>query len=313
MRGYRWIDKEIESLDPNTQYHEIVRLLAAYRFNEFLLNIGYVINFMDVTMPPRGGEALAFGGKALHNPQGRFEDSMYFFWTWYLWPPDSEPVKRSMDLLNRIHGHFAKQLPGNFGHNEDYVQGMCLLAVLTHRFQLLVGLPGLPERVQVANHNWVRGLAAQLTAENDVPVTDFPDDFYAMVTFADEYDSRQWPRSWDGHRVSDAFVRQFCDRWFAWPFKGLGRTVLLTLIPENMRRVQQLEDPHPLGEILVKLGLRAMFTLQRILPDPRTPIYLRRIRKRDSPTMRWLKETRGRAPMKPPRAKEGRRVDGRVG
>ncbi|WP_440086351.1 hypothetical protein [Streptosporangium sp. LJ11] len=299
-RGYKWLDRHIDRLDPETDYHEIVRLTAVFRLNEFLLNIGYVVNFMDVTMPTHGGDALIFGGKVVHQPQRRFEDSAYFLWTWYLYPPDSEPVKRSMDLLNRIHGAVAKGIPGAFAHNEDYVQGLCLLAVLPHRLQQLCGLPGYPERVQVAYHNWARALSEHVTVEGGAAVRDFPEDFYQMVNFADEYDARQWPRTRNGHTASDAFIRQFCERWFPRPLRGVGRTLMLTVIPENMRRVQQLEDPHPLGQLLVKLGMRAMFTLQGLMPDPRTPVYRRKVGRSDSPSMRQLKET-GELPSGPPR------------
>ncbi|MGI5282695.1 hypothetical protein ACQEVF_05125 [Nonomuraea polychroma] len=303
MKGirYKWIDREIARLDPETQHHEIVRLIALFRLNEFLLNIGYVVNFMDVTMPRHGGDALIFGGKVVHRPQQRFEDSAYFLWTWYLCPPDSEPVKRSMELLNRIHGAAAKGLPGAFSHNEDYVQGLCLLAVLPHRLQQLCGLPGYPEHLRVAYFNWARALSEHVAIEGGAPVKDFPADFYEMVDFADEYDSRQWPRTRNGHTASEAFVQQFCERWFPRPFRGVGRTLMLTVIPENMRRVQQLEDPHPLGEVLVKLGMRAMFTLQRLLPDPLVPIHRRKPGRLDSPTLRRLKESGGRLPDRPPR------------
>ncbi|MEV0587106.1 hypothetical protein [Nonomuraea sp. NPDC050310] len=309
MRGlrYKWIDRELDRLDPATQYHEMVRLIALYRLNEFLLNVGYVVNFMDVTMPRHGGEALIFGGKVVHRPQRRFEDSAYFLWTWYLHPPGSEPVKRSMDLLNRIHEAVAKGVPGAFAHNEDYVQGMCLLAVLPHRLQQLVGLPGYSERLKTAYHRWARALCEHVTSEGGVPVQGFPAGFDEMVDFADEYDARHWPRTGKGHEASEAFVRQFAERWFPRPLRGLGRTFILTVIPPNMRRVQQLEDPHPLGELLVKLGLRAVFTLQRLLPDPLVPLHRRRPGRLDSPTLRVLKRE-GRLPDRPPR-RSARRAD----
>lgn len=293
MRGYKWIDRELAGLDPETEYHEFVRLFAEYRLNEFLLNIGYTLSFMDVTMPPRGAEALATGRGSLDHPQHRFEGSLYFFWSWYLYRSDSDQVKKSVRRLNGIHAGAAKAVPGNFSHNEDYVQGMCLLALVFHRLQLLVGLPGFPENMRIALHNWTRDISRRLTSEGGVPVKDFPADFEAMAAFADAYSSHDWKPTDEGHEVSEAFIRQFCDRWFPDSLKPIGRTVLLTAMPENLRRVMRLEDPHPVSAFLVRAGLRVMFAMQRLLPDPRTPIYRRKIGKRDSPALKRLKQTNG--------------------
>lgn len=295
MRGYKWLDRRLAELDPHTQYHEIVRLFGEYRLNEFLLNIGYTLSFMDVSMPPHGAKGLVDGGRAsLDHPQERFEGSLYFFWSWYLYPSDSDQVKRSMRRLNGIHAGAAKTAPGSFTQNADYVQGMSLLALVFHRLQRLAGLPGFPAHLRIALHNWTRDLSALLTAENDVPVTDFPADFDAMAALADSYDEHPWRRTDNGHAVSEAFIQQFCDRWFPAPLKPMARTVVLTMIPENVRHVMQLDDPHPIGAALVRTGLRVMFTVQGWLPDPRTPIYRRRIGKRDSPALKRLKETGGR-------------------
>ncbi|QBS39547.1 oxygenase MpaB family protein [Nocardia sp. CS682] len=293
MRGYKWLDKEMAKLDPHTEYHEIVRLFGQYRLGEMFLNIGYALNFMDVTMPPHGGDALAFGRKSIDRPQRRFEDSMYFFWTWYLYPPDSAEVRESVRRLNRIHAGVARRLPGAFAHNEDYVQGMCLLAVVPHRLQRYIGLPGFDERLRIAFHLWARDICAQLTSEGDVPVVDFPADFESLADFADDYDARDWERTDNGHQVSEAFIRQFCDRWFPGRWQPIGRAIMLSVVPVNVRRVMQLDDPHPLGELAVKIGLRSYFLVQRLLPDPRTPIQRRRIGRKDSPTLRKLKTTGG--------------------
>lgn len=290
-------------LDPWTEYHEIVRLFGAYRLGEMVLNIGYALNFMDVAMPTHGGDALAFGRKSIDHPQRRFEDSMHYFWTWYLYPPDSAEVRESVHRLNRIHGAVARRLPGAFAHNEDYVQGMCLLAVAPHRLQRRAGLPGFDERLRIAFHLWARDICAQLTAEGDIPVVDFPADFAAMAEFADEYDARHWPRTDNGHEVSEAFIRQFCDRWFPGRLRPVGRTIMLSVIPENIRRVMRLEEPHPLGEFAVRAGLRAYFSALRLLPDPRTPIQRRRIGRKDSPALRELKMTGGLSPRRPVRSR----------
>jgi len=280
-RGYKWIENEMALLDPETEYEKILSLLAQYQLNDFILNISYTINFMDVIIAPVGSDTLMHTRKVTEHKQKRFDDSLDFFWVWYIAGPSSTLVKESVERLNKMHAAIGRQLPGNFSGNDDFVQPLCLMAAFSHRMRLQLGLPGLPEYLQIAFHNWLRDFSQLFTTETESGrIENFPKDFDGLLAFADEFESREYPTTENGRRASQALIQQFCERWFPRPLWGLGRTIILTFTPASVRRVHALGDPHPLLRWLVERGMKnLMLAQERLLPDPQQSLLERKAQK----------------------------------
>src|SRR5699024_9966078 len=84
----RWVDDRIATLDGVEDYAEIVRLIANYKLNDFVMNLNYATGFMSNTVPQGGSDAIAGTGKAKQRPQTRYLDTVGFFWDWFIKGPE---------------------------------------------------------------------------------------------------------------------------------------------------------------------------------------------------------------------------------
>lgn len=57
-KPYKWIGKEIESLDPYTDYEKIFRLSASYGGNDFINNLIYTLIFPNFVVTEHGAETI---------------------------------------------------------------------------------------------------------------------------------------------------------------------------------------------------------------------------------------------------------------
>ncbi|MFF5010462.1 DUF2236 domain-containing protein [Streptomyces phaeochromogenes] len=275
-RGKRWVEAEIARLDPEVDYEKIISLIVGYQLNEFVLNLSYAVSFMNVIQASHGSETLMHTRKVVDHQQKRFDDSLDYLVEWYVLGPSHERVRKSVTRLNRRHMAIAKQLPGYFADHDDFIQPLALMALFSHRLRISVGLPGMPDNLQVAFHHWLRDLSKLFETETG-PIQGFPEDFDGIVTFAEKFENRDYPTTEHGRTSAAALVQQFVERWFPRPLRPAGRTIVLTVTPEKVRRVHGLPDPNPVGARLVRLGFRLLLSAQeRFLPDSSTLISERR-------------------------------------
>ncbi|WP_405771976.1 hypothetical protein OHU34_42655 [Streptomyces sp. NBC_00080] len=267
-RGYKWVDRAMRELDPETEYEQIIRLMGDYQLNATVLDLVVSASTIHNIVHPRGSETLAHTGKIVSRRDKRAEDGYEFFWTWFANGPSSDVVKESVARLNRMHLGIARQLPGNFSYNEDFVFTLCQLGVFNHRLQKLLGLPGMPDHLKIAFHHWMRDMSALFVGEHG-PVTGFPEDFDAMLAFVEDYESQPYEHSENGLIVSEGIIQGFVERNFPkrlWPF---GRAMVLTTVPEPIRRLHHLPDPNRSLAASARLLLKTQMRLQKFLPDPR--------------------------------------------
>ncbi|MER6079299.1 DUF2236 domain-containing protein [Streptomyces sp. NPDC001833] len=278
-RGYKWVDRAMRELDPETEYEQIIRLMGDYQLNATVLDLVVSASTIHNIIHPRGSETLAHTGKVVHRRDRRAEDGYEFFWTWFANGPSSDVVKESVARLNRIHLGIARRLPGNFSHNEDFVFTLCQLGVFNQRLRNLLGLPGMPDHVKIAFHHWLRDMSALFVGEHG-PVTGFPEDFDGMLAYVEDYESQPYEHSENGLIVSEGIVQGFVERNFPKPLWPFGRAMILTVVPERIRRLHRLPDPDRRLATVARLLLRTRMRLQELLPDPRHAASQRYFRER---------------------------------
>ncbi|WP_164714813.1 oxygenase MpaB family protein [Burkholderia ambifaria] len=276
-RGYKWIDKEIARLDPETDYEAIMSLVSAYMLDDFVLNIAYVVNFINVVAAPHGADALMHTGKVVHHQQKRFDDSIDFLLTWYLLGPSNPAVQQSVARLNKMHAAIARGIPESFRHNDDFLIALCLVALFDDRLRRTLGLPGIPDHMKTVYHHWLRDLSELFTTgTSSGHIDDFPATFEGLEAFAIEFESREYPSTENGHVAAEALISQFINRRFP-RWKALGRTIILVFTPERVRKVHRLGEPNRVLAPLVKLAFRLAFLLkEHVLPDPEETIIERK-------------------------------------
>jgi hypothetical protein len=275
VRNYKWIERRIDHLDPGVAYEEIWRLAHAYRISEFQMNFFYAYIFAHFIVTPQAARTVVRGGtgKVLHRQDKRFSDTNRNTLTWWENGPSAAETQRSVASLNKLHAHYAKQFPGDFSHNDDYLYGLCLEAAAFHRFRLQVGLPGYTAKLQVAAHRFWGNMVPLFTAEGGVEVTGWPADFPGILEFLTEYESRPQPHTDESIVACEAIIGQFAERYFPGPLRGLARTTVIAMYPEHILNTLRLKPPHAFSRRAVRTMFKAAILLsERVMPDPRESV-----------------------------------------
>jgi ER-bound oxygenase mpaB/B'/Rubber oxygenase, catalytic domain len=139
----------------------------------------------------RGG-----AGKYASQPTKRRDDSNDHMMLWFEHGPDAAATKKSVQMVNKYHAHFARSYPDGFANPEDYLYILCLNATLVHAAERSLRLPGFSPRQKRAMYLFWSQLAEHFTTPEGRPITEqmsFPADFEAMETLVQSYQARPWP------------------------------------------------------------------------------------------------------------------------
>ncbi|MXO73029.1 oxygenase MpaB family protein [Alteraurantiacibacter buctensis] len=283
-RGWRWIDRRIADLDPEVDYVEIVQLTNLYRMNRFVAHWGFAAGSPVAGINPAATDQVWRDGNSTSAkaPHKRVEDSNGHLLSWLEHGPDHEATRISIEMVNQYHAHFGKGTTSGLGDPEEYVFIMCLNATLLHTLQRRLGFAGFSPKEQRATQlAWARIAQHFRLATDGSPVlnhTPFPDSFDGMLRLVDDWIDRPWPESQSGHSYTTQQMEHFARTWFPKPLWPLGRAIVSTFLPPQVRRVQRIATPNLLLRTLaVGLMKSAFFFSTRIAPDP-TVSYLDRRR-----------------------------------
>lgn len=271
-KPYKWIAKEIESLDPAIDYDRIWKLSSVYYVNDFLMDYIYAFTFPNFLITDWGAEAvLRHGeGKMYTNPNRRMDDTSRHMLVWWENGPDHESTARSVRSLNNLHAYYAKKFPGNFGHEDDYIYTLCYEGAMMHRLRLRLGMAGFTEKQQRASWEfWSRMCKLFRNAETGGELTGFPSDFAAMNDYMDEYEGRDWPSNQYGAEVAERVLEPFAQRHFPKLLHPVARTLVVSMLPDPVITAHGMKRPSKWAVAASRRGVRfGLFMSEKVLPDP---------------------------------------------
>ena len=267
----RWVQQRIDSLDPETQFDEIVKLLADYRTSPVGMNLVYMVALSGVLLPKHGQDITAATGNTVHKAEDRTRGTSDAFFTWFSHGSNSDVTKASIARLNKYHLGMAKMFPEAFEPNEDWIYATCALGLFSTRMREQLGLKPESKRVQIAWHHFLRNIASHLRGPHG-PIVDFPEDFDALRRYLEAYENRNWPQLDLGHEIMTAVVQAFCDRWFPRPLHWFARNLALYVLPQRIRTVHRLPAPGGVAGCIVRGVMRFRFWWNANFgSDPRIP------------------------------------------
>lgn len=290
-RPRRWITDEIARLDPERDWARIYQLMTAYRTNDFMLDLMYVHTFPHFLVAEHGPLPVWRGGaqenKVVQRASVRADDTGWHNMLW-LYGPSDDRARRSLDTVNKIHAHHARQYPEAFRHYEDYVYVWCVSAALMHRLQQRMGLPGYTENEKIAAHRFWLETGKQFVVPGDDsgghPVDGYPADFDGVLAWLEEFESRHWPLHETGRITVEAVIQQFEFRYVPRPLRRLVRAALCSFYPPSVLSAYGLTaPPRPVAALLRRAAGLAL-VLGGLGPDP-TEHYME-IRERWTPQER---------------------------
>lgn len=267
----KWIQSEISTLDPYTEYARIWRLLSCYGLNDFMNNLIYVLTFPNFIVTEWGAETIwrEDGGKVLDRSTHRVEQTSAANALWWWYGPHDERTKQSVDGINRLHAHWAKQYPGHFSYNDDYVYVCAFSAVTMHRLRLRMGLSGISEKEQIASHLFWREMCKLFLAENGTPISGYPDDFEGLIRFCEGFENTARPKPERGHLATVAMHEQFVFRFFPKELHWLGHQLIRSLSLPTTLETLQIDPPFPLAqEVLPRVLGLVMWYNETQMDDP---------------------------------------------
>lgn len=258
---WKWLADRIESLDPETDSDEIMRLVAEHQLNDPIVNLTLLVTTAQTALPPTASATLVGTGKMLHRGEERFHDGSGYLMTWFTQGARSEATRASVERLNRYHLGLARRFPGAFGDNDEYVYTLCAVGDFLPRMRETLGLPPQSPTLDVAWHHFLRDLAELFRGEHG-DVTGFPDDMAGVRAFAARFEARDWPSTPEGHELAEGMVNQYAERFFPPPMRWFARTQALLLMPPRVREVHRTGEPGRVAGAVVRLTMRWVIRAQ---------------------------------------------------
>ncbi|CAJ2505016.1 Uu.00g124100.m01.CDS01 [Anthostomella pinea] len=272
---YKWIQKELETLDPYVDYENIYRLVTCYGTNDFINNLIYTLIFPNFVVWEWGARVVwrEDGGKVFGSATARVEETQTKNDTWWWHGPSDPRTQKSVEIINQRHAYWNKRYPGDFAHNEDYVYTLAFSAVFMHRLRLRPGLSGVPEKVKIANYLFMTDMGKlfySLTPDGShVPLKDWPVDFDGLIAYCEIVENADKPGSDQGHMIASAIYEHFAFRWFSPPFRWLGRAISKSLSLPSTLATHRIQPPNPILKwLILTVSGWLLWLMEMFGPDP---------------------------------------------
>ncbi|WP_071795973.1 oxygenase MpaB family protein [Natronohydrobacter thiooxidans] len=286
MSGRKWIAREIEKLDPYTDYAEIIRLAATYRSNDAFMDLIYSVTFPNFITGNHGSRSIVRNGKGkvVRHMERRMDDTSRHILIWTEYGPDHEYTKRSIDSLNQLHKFWSKHYPEGFEPVEDWQYVIAYEVTLFHRLLRRVGAKGFSEKEKIASYEFYKRIAPQfrrVLTDEPIPITF--QNFDDCMEFVERYENTRRAENPDKHLVQKYVIDAFATRNFPRFLQPAMRQLIYALMPEGTMKNWRIRQ-NPIARFLARRAFRAFLWIgENIAPDPKIS-HPERIRQRDGLT-----------------------------
>ncbi|MGW8811534.1 hypothetical protein [Gordonia terrae] len=295
-KGPRWIKRRIETLDPQTDYTEIVKLGTMFHVNDFILDWAFTTIMCRAT---NGHSAVAINregtGKLVTTAGNRFDDTTDHFLVWNEFGPDSPEVKREVGIINALHAKYQKAYPSAFDDLPLWVYVIAWevagLSILAEEY---LGLPKLDDKQREARAVWGAKLAEPFTyIDGDSLSKVMPrlETFQDWVDFVHEYESQPWTPDENTRACHQAVLDKYADRNKRLP-RPLTDALVTTFWHDGQFECNGIDRPSPFWREAAKNYMRAALVGTQLKPSPKESVVEKMLReareqnKRLSPIMR---------------------------
>ena len=254
LKARRAINDRLAALDPETEFHEISKLVvgrvfADGFFNDALFTVAYWRQIAVRTIAP----VLHQSGRGkTYETTKRVDDTLLFFGFMYRDGWQTRAAGATIDRLAAIHERF--QIP-----SDDFrytLSGLCFEAV---RIPEILGC-------QVLNDGEARALFLFWREVGRRWGIDVPEEQAAFRAWMAHYEETTYTRTPEGPLLATAMADDFCKRFFPGPLKRLGYTVLRCCADEHL--LDTVGQPHPsqVSRRIIGLFVRAYAAFRRWVP-----------------------------------------------
>ena len=277
-QGRRWVGREVQKLNPNTDYPRIMSMVAQYQMDEFTLNFLVTILNSYVVKPANMAETQVFTNKAIRRPNQRMQDALNFFWTWYANGPNAPETIESVQRLNKIHAGVARHLTQHFEDSDDFNYVLSRLVVLQDRLLKKLGLGGLDPRVKLAQFNFAKDLSKHFRRPGDRELEPFPETLDELEAFVDHWEGKNHVFSPVQADLVNALIYAFAQRWFPRPLQTLGRWIAIYSLEDPFLEHVGIEPLRGAPRLITHSILKTLFFYKtRLAADAKVSAYETRV------------------------------------
>jgi hypothetical protein len=254
----------IAQLDPETDYHEIYRVLAAYEFPwdmtqslSFALYRTYAV--------PSIGRLLFDTGELVHRTQKRYDDTALILDTVLEHGLGSGSGRAAVRRMNQMHGRYGIS-------NDDMRYVLSTFVVMPTRWLDEFGWRRLTEGERVASANYYRELGRHMR------ITDIPSTHQEFSAYLDRYEREHFGYDAGARAVSGATLHLMETFWPNHLVPGvLSRRAALALMDDPLLDAFRYRRPSRLARGLVHGALRLRGRIVRFLPPRKKPFHARQL------------------------------------
>lgn len=258
LRERRSVLTELETLEPETDYHRMTslvlgRVFSDAFFHQALFSVAYWRQTAVETIAPvlaRRGY-----GDTLSGMRKRNDDTMLFFGFIYRDGANTDAGRRTIGRLAEIHKTFDIPM-------DDFRYTIATLCFEPVRLPELLGIPNaLTEREQRAIFLFWRGVGREWGV-------DIPEDQAEYRAWFHDYEKRTYKRTDDGMAIAKAMEAAFTERFTPGPLREIGSQFLRSLSDDFLLSSVGMEPPHPAMKKASTLAVKAYLAGRRLLPAP---------------------------------------------
>jgi hypothetical protein len=262
MDRYHWL-REIERLDPETDYERIYRISSEHEFPWDLTQALSFALFRTYAVPSIGA-LLARTGEFTERTQKRYDDTGLILGELLEHGQESDEGRTALRRMNAMHRRYDIS-------NDDLRYVLSTFVVVPVRWLDAYGWRPYGETERRASTNYYRALGRRMN------ISEIPPDYEAFEAYLDAYEGQHFARDGGGTAVADATL-SLLESWYPGPAGPLMRKVSLCLMDAPLRDAFGYPHPDPRSERAVRAGLRLRGRLERFLPPRRRPFHARNSR-----------------------------------
>ncbi len=259
MRRDHWL-REIERLDPETDFQRIYRISSEHEFPWDLTQALSFALFRTYAVPSIGA-LLARTAEFTERTQKRYDDTALILGELLEHGQESAEGKAALRRMNAMHRRYDIA-------NDDMLYVLSTFVVVPVRWLDAYGWRPYSEHERRASTNYYRALGRRMN------IAEIPETYELFSAYLDAYEAEHFAHDEGGTAVADATL-SLLDSWYPGPAGPLMRKVSLCLMDPPLRDAFGYPHPDPSLERAVRTGLRLRGRLERFLPPRRKPFHAR--------------------------------------
>jgi len=257
MAGRFDILRQIEQLDPETDYEKIVYLVGCYEY-PWLIRKSLEFALFRTYAVPHTSDILVKTGQLTQHGQKRYDDTTLMLAGMAEFGIDSDWGRAAVRGMNRLHGLYNID-------NQDFLYVLSTFVFEPSRWHEKYGWRKPMYKEKLANFYFWREIGRRMN------IQDIPDSMEEFERLNIEHERKYYAYSDANHQIGIATVNVFLN-WYPAPLRPIIRQLLYGLMDDPLLKAMGFPKPHATVRWTARFGLWLVGRIMRYMP-PRTKPY----------------------------------------